>query len=52
MLKRDLIPLGELKVSPMGIGTWAWGNKFLWGYKEEMDQELQVKPQSMLLITS
>ena len=25
----------------MGLGTWAWGNKFLWGYDETMDQELQ-----------
>jgi len=25
----------------MGIGTWAWGNKFLWGYSEDMDAELQ-----------
>ncbi|KAI5069432.1 hypothetical protein GOP47_0015733 [Adiantum capillus-veneris] len=25
----------------MGLGTWAWGNKFLWGYDESMDMELQ-----------
>ncbi|KAH7307120.1 hypothetical protein KP509_22G046600 [Ceratopteris richardii] len=25
----------------MGIGTWAWGNKFLWDYDERMDEELQ-----------
>jgi len=25
----------------MGIGTWAWGNKLLWGYDERMDGELQ-----------
>lgn len=24
----------------MGFGTWAWGNKLLWGYQEEMDGEL------------
>ena len=22
-------------------GTWQWGNQFLWGYDEAMDQELQ-----------
>lgn len=30
-----------LQVSPMGLGTWAWGNKFLWGYQTDMDDELQ-----------
>lgn len=25
----------------MGLGTWAWGNKLLWGYQEEMDGVLQ-----------
>jgi len=25
----------------MGLGTWAWGNRFLWGYSKEMDPELQ-----------
>eukprot|EP00195_Chlamydomonas_chlamydogama_P009230 CAMPEP_0202914762 /NCGR_PEP_ID=MMETSP1392-20130828/63888_1 /ASSEMBLY_ACC=CAM_ASM_000868 /TAXON_ID=225041 /ORGANISM="Chlamydomonas chlamydogama, Strain SAG 11-48b" /LENGTH=316 /DNA_ID=CAMNT_0049606543 /DNA_START=248 /DNA_END=1198 /DNA_ORIENTATION=- len=25
----------------MGLGTWAWGNQFLWGYNEEMDPELR-----------
>jgi pyridoxine 4-dehydrogenase len=25
----------------MGCGTWAWGNRFLWGYNPQMDEELQ-----------
>jgi len=25
----------------MGCGTWAWGNRFLWGYNPTMDDELQ-----------
>eukprot|EP00775_Hariotina_reticulata_P001988 gene1988-2310_t len=25
----------------MGLGTWSWGNKFLWGYDTSMDHELQ-----------
>lgn len=31
----------NLLLSPMGCGTWAWGNRFLWGYDEKMDNELQ-----------
>ena len=26
---------------PLGIGTWAWGNKLLWGYNEDDDAALQ-----------
>lgn len=33
--------MGPLSVSPMGFGTWAWGNQLLWGYEESMDAELQ-----------
>lgn len=25
----------------MGLGTWSWGNQFLWNYDEDMDPELQ-----------
>lgn len=39
--KKDLVQMGPLKVSPMGFGTWAWGNKFLWDYDKSMDAELQ-----------
>ncbi|KAF7830771.1 pyridoxal reductase, chloroplastic [Senna tora] len=35
------VKMGPLSVSPMGFGTWAWGNQFLWGYQESMDTELQ-----------
>ena len=31
---------GALSLSPMGIGTWSWGNQFVWGYDESMDPEL------------
>lgn len=37
----DLIPTNIGKISPMGIGTWAWGNKLLWNYDESMDEELR-----------
>lgn len=30
-----------IEVSPMGLGTWSWGNKFLWDYDTNMDPELQ-----------
>jgi pyridoxine 4-dehydrogenase len=23
------------------LGTWSWGNQFLWGYSEKDDEELQ-----------
>ncbi|GJT86005.1 pyridoxal reductase, chloroplastic [Tanacetum coccineum] len=35
------LKLGPMSVSPMGFGTWAWGNQLLWGYQQSMDSELQ-----------
>jgi pyridoxine 4-dehydrogenase len=26
----------------MGCGTWAWGNRLLWGYEKSMDSQLQA----------
>lgn len=37
----ELKQIGPLKVSPMGLGTWSWGNQLLWGYDKSMDAELQ-----------
>ncbi|QCS49351.1 aldo/keto reductase [Picosynechococcus sp. PCC 11901] len=31
----------QLILPTMGCGTWAWGNRLLWGYQPSMDQELQ-----------
>lgn len=31
----------ELSLPTMGCGTWAWGNRLLWGYDESMDDQLQ-----------
>ncbi|MGF1591176.1 MAG: aldo/keto reductase [Pleurocapsa sp.] len=31
----------ELILPTMGCGTWAWGNRLLWGYDESMDSQLQ-----------
>jgi pyridoxine 4-dehydrogenase len=32
---------GNLSLPPMGCGTWAWGNRLLWNYDQNMDNELQ-----------
>lgn len=32
----------KLLLPTMGCGTWAWGNRLLWGYDESMDEELQA----------
>jgi pyridoxine 4-dehydrogenase len=35
------VNLADMQVSRMGLGTWSWGNQFLWGYDESMDEELK-----------
>ncbi|MBD2179915.1 aldo/keto reductase [Aerosakkonema funiforme] len=32
----------KLFLPTMGCGTWAWGNRLLWGYDESMDDQLQT----------
>ncbi len=32
----------KLSLPTMGCGTWAWGNRLLWGYNESMDSQLQA----------
>lgn len=32
----------KLSLPNMGCGTWAWGNRLLWGYDESMDDQLQA----------
>nr|WP_290225561.1 aldo/keto reductase [Trichocoleus desertorum] len=32
----------SLSLPLMGCGTWAWGNRLLWGYDESMDEQLQA----------
>ena len=31
-----------LQLPALGCGTWAWGNRFLWGYDPSMDHELRA----------
>ncbi|KAL4421934.1 hypothetical protein ABPG77_007876 [Micractinium sp. CCAP 211/92] len=37
----EMVQMGPFKASPMGFGTWSWGNKLLWDYDESRDPELQ-----------
>lgn len=32
----------NLSLPIMGCGTWAWGNRLLWGYEPSMDAQLQA----------
>jgi pyridoxine 4-dehydrogenase len=32
----------QLSLPIMGCGTWAWGNRLLWGYDESIDDRLQA----------
>lgn len=38
---RGKTQVGNLKLSPIGFGTWAWGNRFLWDYDKSQDAELK-----------
>ncbi|MFM7269025.1 MAG: aldo/keto reductase [Cyanobium sp.] len=31
----------QTPVAAIGVGTWAWGNSFLWGYEPSQDRALQ-----------
>ena len=37
---KNTISLGKtgIQVSPLGIGTWAWGDSFFWSYGKDYDQ--------------
>ncbi len=48
---RERIPLGpgDLRVSPLGIGTWAWGDRLFWGYgRGYTDADLEAAFQTSL----
>ena len=34
------VKLGRLQSAEIGIGTWQWGNRFLWSYTSDQDEEL------------
>lgn len=37
----EQVPLGatDIRISPLGIGTWAWGDRFYWGYGREYGED-------------
>lgn len=35
------VQVGTLKLSPIGCGTWSWGNRFLWQYDINNDNDLK-----------
>lgn len=38
------IPLagGKLSISPLGVGTWAWGDGLIWDYKDNDDSKKDI----------
>ncbi|MGO8737118.1 MAG: aldo/keto reductase [Terriglobia bacterium] len=39
----DLVPLGktDIRISPLGLGTWQWGDRMMWGYgKTHTDSDI------------
>lgn len=42
LLGPSALPVGDVSCSPLGFGTWSWGNKLLWGYDEAADATLQA----------
>ncbi len=50
MASAESVPLGksDVRVSPLGIGTWAWGDRFIWGYSRSSDPDLQAAFQATL----
>ncbi len=47
----ERIPLGptDLRISPIGIGTWAWGDRIWWGYgRGYTDADLRAAFQASL----
>ncbi|MBU7041947.1 MAG: aldo/keto reductase [Theionarchaea archaeon] len=39
--KIKYIPLGDtdIQISPLGIGTWSWGDRMIWGYGQSFTHE-------------
>lgn len=35
-------PQAQVSLPAIGMGTWAWGNRFLWGYDPSRDGELEA----------
>lgn len=37
----SISPAGKATLPKMGMGAWAWGDSFFWGYNKDEDQELE-----------
>ena len=37
--ERIALGLTDLRISPMGVGTWQWGDRMLWGYGRGYGEE-------------
>lgn len=47
----ERVPLGAtgIQISPLGIGTWAWGDKFFWQYgQDHSDADIEAAYQASL----
>ncbi len=39
--ERVILGASDIRISPLGIGTWAWGDRFVWGYDRGQDADLK-----------
>ena len=42
---QDLVPLGKtgIMITPVGVGTWAWGDRLVWGYGGDDYDDSDIK---------
>lgn len=38
----DMVSLGNMQVSSVGIGAWSWGDALFWGYDEKMEGDAKL----------
>ena len=39
---QDMVSLGNMQVSSVGIGAWSWGDALFWGYDEKMEGDAKL----------
>lgn len=42
---QDLVPLGktDIIITTVGVGTWAWGDRFMWGYGGDSFNDADIR---------
>jgi aryl-alcohol dehydrogenase-like predicted oxidoreductase len=42
---QDFVPLGktEMMITSVGVGTWAWGDRLMWGYGSNSDDDADIR---------